>query len=392
MRVALCGGVLVEHDGISFSLSTKLDLLRRRRLEGADVEARAFVQLTDATDDADIVCAPNAWELQRDPWFAAADVYVYEFGIHFSLFDSIFLVPPDRPVLGVFHNITPIELVDDPITRTKVLDSMVQVHNLSRCHEVLCDSAFNASTLAALGVPEVTTTVVGLPPARPVLPRRERSDACTELIFVGRFVRSKGLLDLLLAVHRAASEGASDLRVLLAGSPVFSDRGYLAALEATVDDLGLAEIVEFLLSPDDDTLASRFASADALVLPSYHEGYCLPVTEAMASGCHVITYDAASLPETTAGLGLLVPTGDVEALGDAVADYCQRRRAVHAREAMLVPTSSGDIRHDEWLRRVDELAGSRSLQAYETRFLAALDRAAAAMGLPAVGAGVLAHG
>ncbi|MBA3765315.1 MAG: glycosyltransferase family 4 protein, partial [Actinobacteria bacterium] len=274
--------------------------------------------------------------------------------------------------IGVFHNVTPPELVDDPETRWKLGASLAQVHNLARCDEVLCDSAFNRYCLAALGVAEVPTRVLELPPALDPLPRREAEDHRTHVLFVGRFVRAKGVLDLLHALARAVAEGASDVQVTMAGSPVFSDRSVVASLQDTIDDLGLTDTVEVLLAPDDVLLAERFAAADVLVLPSYHEGYCVPVVEAMASGCHLIVYDAGSLPDTAAGLGLLVETGNVEALGDAIALYCSRRRNA-PRAEMLVPTSSGDLPHDEWERRVAAVMAGRSLEFYEQAFLEVLD-------------------
>lgn len=333
---------------------------------------RAFVHGTDAPEDPDVTGVPDPWALARDPWFRSADVYVYEYGIHYPLFDSIFLVPADRVVIGVFHNVTPPELVDDPETRWTLGASLAQVHNLSRCDEVLCDSAFNRDCLATFGVAEVPTRVLELPPGLDALPRRETDDHRTHVLFVGRFVRAKGVLDLLQALARAVAEGATDLQVTLAGSPVFSDRSVVASLHETIDDLALTDTVEVLLGPDDAVLAERFAAADVLVLPSYHEGYCVPVVEAMASGCHLITYEAGSLPDTAAGLGLLVETGNVEALGDAIALYCSRRRNA-ARADMLVPTSSGDLPHDEWQRRVAAVMAGRTLESYEQAFLEVLD-------------------
>ena len=60
--------------------------------------------------------------------------------------------------------------------------------------------------------------------------------------------------------------------------------------------------------PDLDRLLRR---AVALTFPSRHEGYGLPVAEAMALGCPVIASDAAAIPEVVGDAGLLVDPDDV---------------------------------------------------------------------------------
>ena len=50
----------------------------------------------------------------------------------------------------------------------------------------------------------------------------------------------------------------------------------------------------------------------------------MPVLEALASGCKVISYDNSNLPAISGGLAQLVPTGDVAALAAAIADAAPR--------------------------------------------------------------------
>jgi alpha-1,3-rhamnosyl/mannosyltransferase len=69
---------------------------------------------------------------------------------------------------------------------------------------------------------------------------------------------------------------------------------------------------------DDDALDAAFRNAVAFALPSRYEGFGLPVIEAMARGCPVVTSDAACLPEVGGGASVVVPTGDVTALTDAL--------------------------------------------------------------------------
>lgn len=134
------------------------------------------------------------------------------------------------------------------------------------------------------------------------------------LLAVGRLSRYKGFDVLLAALARNP-----DASLLLVGAGECERE-----LRAQTLALGLRERVAFAGALDDDRLASAYASADALVLPSLDRGeaFGLVLLEAMRAGLPVV---ASAVPGSGIGFvvddgtsGLLVPPGDADALAAAL--------------------------------------------------------------------------
>jgi len=65
-------------------------------------------------------------------------------------------------------------------------------------------------------------------------------------------------------------------------------------------------------------LPAFYSAADAFVFPSLHEGFGLPILEAMKCGCPVVTGDNSSLPEVAGDAALCVDVGEPDALAGAM--------------------------------------------------------------------------
>jgi len=122
------------------------------------------------------------------------------------------------------------------------------------------------------------------------------------LLFVGTIEPRKGVGDVLDA-HAAIRAVHPDLGLVLAGPPGWGE-------PPDVDRPGVVTTGAI----GDRELDSLYRSAVALALPERYAGFGLPLVEAMARGCPVVTTDAASLPEVVADAGDVVPVGDVDAL------------------------------------------------------------------------------
>jgi len=138
------------------------------------------------------------------------------------------------------------------------------------------------------------------------------------LLYVGSERPRKNLGRLLTSFALLKKSGQfSDLKLVKVGtpgrSPIFRQMTHQYARE-----LGLEGEVVFVDRVSDQQLAEYYSHAQAMVYPSLYEGFGLPVLEAMACGCPVITSNVSSLPEVAGDAALLVNPFDVGALYQAM--------------------------------------------------------------------------
>src|SRR5262249_40032321 len=93
---------------------------------------------------------------------------------------------------------------------------------------------------------------------------------------------------------------------------------YAHAVRQRVETLGLGEAVTFQSYAAEGELRDLYARAACLVLPSLHEGFGLPVLEALACGTPVITSSSSSLPEVGGDAAVRLDPLDTIDLSDAM--------------------------------------------------------------------------
>jgi glycosyltransferase involved in cell wall biosynthesis len=113
-------------------------------------------------------------------------------------------------------------------------------------------------------------------------------------------------------------------------------------------------------------------AAHALVMPSYHEGFCMPVVEALGRGCFVLGYAAGNTPFIANGFGALVPSGDVDGLSRAMAHFVEAVQGAH--DPWVDTDGQGRLRLSEFRVRAHGYARRFSPDRFRDRFLADLER------------------
>jgi glycosyltransferase involved in cell wall biosynthesis len=178
-------------------------------------------------------------------------------------------------------------------------------------------------------------------PPSPVV-RRLYDDGRTNVLFVGRIIPNKRVDDVIrsFAVFQKWLQPRS--RLLLVGDHRGFER-YFDRLKELVRELRLDEVV-FAGHVDDDELYAYYRVADAFLCLSEHEGFCVPLQEAMHFGLPVVAYDAGAVRETLRGGGVLLSDKRPELVAeilDRLTHGSALRRAVLESQARAVAAIRG---------------------------------------------------
>ncbi len=251
------------------------------------------------------------------------DVLIYQLAIG-SVVADFLLDRPERLVVQS-HNLTPVEYFApwEPHLASAMLWGRDQAQRLAgRASLGLGVSAFNTSHLESLGfVATATAPFLWAPPAPGAEPALEASSGerrgAGEWLFVGRLAPNKCQHDLVkaFAAHHRFWDPSARLR-LVGGS---SSPHYERALRQLVERLGLTDVVTLTGVVDDAELAAAYDRAGVFVCLSEHEGFCVPLLEAMHHGLPVVAFGAAAVPETLGSGGLLLDDKSPLAVAAAVA-------------------------------------------------------------------------
>ncbi len=139
------------------------------------------------------------------------------------------------------------------------------------------------------------------------------------ILFVSSLWRYKNC-DGLLRAWAGARTDLGDRQLAIVGPP--RDAAYAAELDALAIDLGIRQDVVFVGGVPLEETAQFYRAADAFVYPSFHETFGLPVLEAMACGCPVVTSNVSSMPEVSGGAALLVDPHDPRSIAAGVLEAC----------------------------------------------------------------------
>jgi glycosyltransferase involved in cell wall biosynthesis len=315
MRISYIHGICVDHDAISNSIRDEITWL----LSVPGNEIRLFTYLCDF-QELPFTIVRDLKDVVFDIFFQQSDVVIFHFGVYYPLFNILPVVPRAAKKIVVFHNITPKEFL--PVSAHETLDkSFQQMGNIAFADHVFCVSRTNQDVLSLAGIAVPSTVQPLALRGEKTPPKRKPSfdDGKHRILFVGRLVESKGPVDLLIAVSTVLAErdGVS-LELDFVGNLKFSDPNVLAQVqslsEKLLDRYGERLTINLHGNISESVKNELLAKADLFVLPTRHEGFCVPILEAFQNGCCVISYDNSNVPHISGGFAKLALTGDTVSL------------------------------------------------------------------------------
>lgn len=263
--------------------------------------------------------------------FSLSDLYIYHYPNRHALMESIRGINRGT-VIFHYHNVTPPELWGS----NDSLDMLVQgmegkalVHYADLC---LADSPYNKQDLVDQ-VGYSADRIYVLPFAVPVdrfapgpkdleLVRRYGLEGKQVLLFVGRMAGNKRIDLLVEALAQVKTRVPNAVLLLVgdhSGAPAYREiSGAARALAAKLDVAGDV-IWTGPQYPQDPFLRL----ADVYVTASLHEGFGLPLIEAMACGVPVVASRAGAMPWVVGDAGLLAEPADAASLADQVVRVLQ---------------------------------------------------------------------
>lgn len=192
-------------------------------------------------------------------------------------------------------------------------------------HIAAISQATKEETLRLFGLPEQKISVVHLgyenmreSIAAPLRPLPDKF-----FFFAGVIKERKNVLGLVRAFHRLKEDFPCPHKLIIAGH---GNGAYASAIQEYIARHKLEKEIFIYEDILDRELAPFYKNAEALIFPSFVEGFGFPILEAMSCGTPVITSDCSSLAEVAGGAALLVDPYRVDTVAQAL------RRVIEERE------------------------------------------------------------
>ena len=233
------------------------------------------------------------------------DAVIYHMSIGSPLAMLVARLPAPRVIL--YHNITPPAYyrATNPRVAQRLESGREELAMLvPRVELCIGVSEFNVEEMRLLGArrsavvpPRVDLQRLHPRPSQPAQPPL--------LVFVSRVAPNKRHDDLIRVLAALRATAQPDARLAIVGR--FTDtEDYVDALRQLAAGLGVADAVDWLGRLDDAAVGDLYARAAVYVCASEHEGFCVPLLEAMAFDVPVVAYAAGAVPDTLGGAGIVM--------------------------------------------------------------------------------------
>lgn len=324
MRISLINVNVIREDAIGQSILHQLSYF----LERGD-SVRVYVEHVGLHMNdrfLPFVVTIESGDLKDEEHFRLSDLYIFHYPGYYELLETVSTI--DRGVVALnFHNVTPTELWDHSFVTPTLERSHAELPRIAHLVDfVLCDSPYNAETIVdATGVDDTKVRI--LPLAVGINPNGDREDVPQAIgsriddkkvmLFVGRIASNKNVGFLVDVLARVGEKLPNTVLLIVgddASNPAVRDETTLIHNKAR--SLGLPNRVVF--AGRVPQVEPFYAAAHVYVTASLHEGFDLPVLEAMSAGVPVVASDIEAHRWSSGGACCLANTEDPVSFANTV--------------------------------------------------------------------------
>lgn len=254
-----------------------------------------------------------------------------------------------------YHNVTPPEFFHGINVTYEALCARGrhQLQDLAsmECQLYISDSVYNMRELIKAGVPENKS--VAIPPfhhidrllsikAEPSI-LKEYVDGTFNILMIGRVAPNKGHVELIKA-FAAVQKLLPKSRLFIVGKKDFLLSAYNNKIASNINSLGLASKIIVTDEVTDSELKAFFLVSHCFLTTSHHEGFCVPLVEAMSMKIPIVAYGSSAIPETAGNAGVILDSNDPVLIATTIEGILNDKNLQH---------TLGEIGHKRYIEAFD---------------------------------------
>ena len=182
------------------------------------------------------------------------------------------------------------------------------------------------------------------------------SDGKTNIVFVGRIVPNKKFEDVIACFAAYKEKYDSTARLFLVGNYQETDL-YYQYLQDVIKKCGVEDVI-FPGHIAFNAILAYYKIADLFLCMSEHEGFCVPLVEAMFFETPIVAYASTAIPGTLGGSGVLVETKEPEAVAEkmhqVITDQACREEIIEKQKRRLEDFSYDRIK-EQILKEITDI-------------------------------------
>lgn len=265
-------------------------------------------------------------EIQKE--FYDFDIYIYDFPTYYPFIETIKNIKNDKIIIFDYHGVTPpalwgskqgieaFKLGEKKASYVKYADYVI-VHSRFMKQYIQEKYGFDAERIYVL---PYAVPIEHFKPLKknPQLIKIYNLEGNYILLYVGRMAGNKRI-DLLVRGLAKIKDKIPNVKLLLVGD--YDPDPYKEQIEKTkkiASELSIRDDVIFVGKVPHERLCEYYNLCDIYVTTSLHEGFCIPLIEAMACGKPVIGSNCTAIPETMGNAGLTFEPKNVDEFSEKI--------------------------------------------------------------------------